>query len=48
MSAEKPPHNWQRMWFKGHKVWVELNEQGELKLKDKKARLKYNLEQPHE
>jgi ribonuclease HI len=36
------------MWFKGHKVWVELNEQGELKLKDKKARLKYNLEQPHE
>lgn len=36
------------MWFKGHKVWVELDAGGQLLLENKKARLKYNLEQPHE
>ena len=48
MTEEKPSQNWQRMWFKGHKVWVELDDKGEILLKRKKAHVKYNLKQPYE
>jgi ribonuclease HI len=48
LTDEKSPQNWQRMWFKGHKVWVELDDKGEILLKHKKAHVKYNLKQPYE
>lgn len=41
------PH-WQRMQFKGNKVWVALNADRKPLVKNGKQLIKYQLDQPHE
>ncbi|MFO7860382.1 MAG: ribonuclease H [Desulfosalsimonas sp.] len=39
---------WRRMRFKKNKVWVETDEQGRPAIENKRVRIKYQLDQPHE
>ena len=40
--------NWIRMIFKGNKVWIQADADGNLIYKDGKIRLKYRLDQDYE
>ncbi len=39
---------WKRMSFKGNKVWVPVDESGDLKVENGKILIKYNLKQDYE
>ena len=39
---------WKRMSFKGNKVWAEIDESGNLKAKNGKVLIKYNLKQDYQ
>jgi ribonuclease HI len=39
---------WRRMRFKKNKVWVETDDQGRPAIENKRVRIKYQLDQPHE
>lgn len=47
MDGQHVP-GWQRKKFKGNKVWVETDDQGRPRIKDKKVRIKYQLDQPQQ
>ncbi|MFW5936596.1 MAG: hypothetical protein ACOCS6_00910, partial [Desulfosalsimonas sp.] len=47
MSQNEVP-GWKRMRFKGNKVWMEVDDSGRPAVADKKVRIKYQLDQPHE
>lgn len=47
MSQDEVP-GWKRMRFKGNKVWMEVDDSGRPAVADKKVRIKYQLDQPHE
>jgi len=40
--------NWQRMWFKGNKVWAAVDPEGALRVADGKVLIKYRLDQDYE
>jgi ribonuclease HI len=39
---------WRRMRFKKNKVWMEVDDQGRPLIENKRVRIKYQLDQPHE
>lgn len=45
---DKQIPGWRRKRFKGNKVWMETDEQGNPLLSNNKVRIKYQLDQPHE
>ncbi|MCG8616790.1 MAG: ribonuclease HI [Desulfobacterales bacterium] len=45
---ESPDINWQRMSFKGNKVWAAFSGDNTPAVKNNKVRIKYNLDQTHE
>ena len=47
MGQDQVP-GWKRMRFKGNKVWMEVDNSGRPAVADKKVRIKYQLDQPHE
>jgi ribonuclease HI len=40
--------NWERMMFKGHKVWVSVDDNQQPKVRSNKLLIKYQLDQEHE
>ncbi len=50
MSAmtESTTPNWKRMSFKGNKVWVAVDDGGELAVENGKVLIKYNIDQDYE
>lgn len=48
MTKNQPVGSWKRMSFKGNKVWVEINADGNLKAENGMVRVKYNLQQDYE
>lgn len=46
-TPDDPPH-WQRMQFKGNKVWVALDADQKPLVKNGKQLIKYQIDQPHE
>jgi ribonuclease HI len=48
MSEDSQNNKWKRMSFKGNKVWAEIDESGNLKVKNGKVLIKYNLKQNYQ
>ena len=48
MSEDSQNKKWKRMSFKGNKVWAEIDESGNLKAKNGKVLIKYNLKQNYQ
>lgn len=48
MTNNNNTGTWQRMSFKGNKVWVQTNDAGELNIVKGKVLIKYNLKQDYE
>lgn len=46
--TESTPPNWKRMSFKGNKVWVAVDDGGELAMENGKVLIKYNIDQDYE
>ncbi len=48
MNDQHHANSWKRMSFKGNKVWVETDPDGNLMVKKEKVLIKYNLKQDYE
>jgi len=48
MASKVEENGWKRMSFKGNKVWVQIQDNGDLLLEDDKVMIKYNLKQDYE
>jgi ribonuclease HI len=44
----KKPHDWKRMMFKGHKVWLWVDDEQQPIVQKDKVLIKYQLDQDHE
>ncbi len=48
MNDQNQANSWKRMSFKGNKVWVETDPNGNLMVEKEKVLIKYNLKQDYE